>query len=784
MYQQWKTKLTRVLTVLLTTALLITAFTAAATKAADGSDDVIEIRLNSSLTSITEGPLPAPRSYVSLPKDANYKIYGSAYWYEYSSNAWDSYSTQYHVAIADNKTHYGLYVEFELPDVNGQINFYLNDVLYNDVGYSQVYKIYKNYVSIIFDLGVAAPRNIDPSLPNLQNVSLNGNDLSWDPIEGASYYFITIANTMDGRVYGGFTKATTINLCAMLRHPDNDTDYIVGVNAFDEHIQRGGKVISQMWTGFYHSPEYTGKNPYTDFKGDIKRELQDDSKPDLYHYNMVLEGDYASIPASSMHILYRYFYNDDGFSYYSDNTSLSFYATPDADLWVDCSIYIDGVDYDWYVSMAIHQDNGDINGYIAITGDAVPESTLSAQVTNLDIAFPENLVYTWQIRDDKYDSWKVIQEKTGSSELYIDFAYEAKELRLIVTYPEVFTGSLESDIIKVKYHPSRVFPIEFIVYENGYAAISAKEATAGTQIIVAATPCIGYEVEAIWYRPAGGKSVNIASDPVFFMPVEGATVKVTFRPKTAASGPSFAEFIERLYNVALARDSEPEGKAFWLNKVLNEGFTGADCARGFLIQSPEFGNRGLNDDQFLRTLYKTFFDRDPDDEGYSFWMQKISEGMTREQIIEGFIDATEWCNLCAHYGVKSGAKNFQATVPSNNAVNFASRLYICCLNRVPDNDGLNFWALRLTNLESSGYEAARDFFQSIEFGNLNTSDEEFVTRLYRTFMGREPDDGGFAFWINHLKTDMDRASVIAGFAQSQEFTNICNEYGITRGGIQ
>lgn len=771
-------KLTKLLTILLTTAIMLTFFTGAVTNAADVSDDVTEIRLYSTITSVNEGPLIRPKPYISVPKDAPYEIYSIPSWAEYRSYKWETYSTQYHVAISGD-THYGIEVEFECDETPGLINFYLNDQPYNTVGFSHVEQIYKNYVTIIFDLGTAIPKVQDDSLPSLQNVSLNGNELSWDPMNGAAYYFVTIADTETGRVYGGLTKATHINLCAMLSHPASDGIYIIAVNAMDKHLVYGGKQISKMWSGWYHSPEATGKSPY--LNGDITRELQDDSKPDLYHYNMVRTGDYASIPDSSMHVLYEYDYIYEGLAYYADNDTFSFSATPCDELWVRCYVYMDGYDYAWYVSMAIHQDNGDMDGHISIIGDAVPESTISAQVTGMDLAFPENLVYTWQIRNDEKDYWKDIQETKGSSELLVDISYETKELRLLVTYPDVFSGRLESEPVKVKYHPSRVFPIKFEVYENGYAAISATEATAGTQIIVAATPCIGYEVEAIWYKPYGGTYENIASDPKFYMPVEGATVKVTFRPKTAASGPSFAEFIERLYNVALARDSEPDGKAFWLNKVLNEGFTGADCARGFLIESPEFGNRGLNDDQFLRTLYKTFFDRDPDDGGYAFWMQKISEGMTREQIIEGFIDATEWCNLCAHYGVKSGAKNFKATVPSNNAVNFASRLYICCLNRVPDQDGLQFWALRLTNLESSGYEAARDFFLSIEFGNLNTTDEEFVTRLYRTFMGREPDDGGFAFWIEHLKTDMDRASVIAGFAQSQEFTNICNEYGIDRG---
>ena len=245
----------------------------------------------------------------------------------------------------------------------------------------------------------------------------------------------------------------------------------------------------------------------------------------------------------------------------------------------------------------------------------------------------------------------------------------------------------------------------------------------------------------------------------------------------------FSDFIERLYTVALNRSSDPSGKAFWLAKVRNEGATGADCARGFLIESPEFSNRGLSDDQFIRTLYKTFFDREADDAGYSFWMQKIASGMSRAQVIEGFIDATEWCNLCASYGIKSGAPKAKAEKASANALKFADRLYHECLGRDPEAGGLEFWALRLTNLESSGYEAARDFFGSTEFTNKGVDDATYIKLLYRTFMGRDYDQGGLEFWLGHLSTDMTRLQVLQGFAQSQEFTNICNEYGIDRGTI-
>ncbi|MBP5491601.1 MAG: heparinase II/III family protein, partial [Clostridiales bacterium] len=72
--------------------------------------------------------------------------------------------------------------------------------------------------------------------------------------------------------------------------------------------------------------------------------------------------------------------------------------------------------------------------------------------------------------------------------------------------------------------------------------------------------------------------------------------------------PSFEEFVERLYTVALGRASEPEGKAYWVEQVVKNGFTGADCARFFMLGAQEFLGRNLTDDEFVEVLYKTYFD--------------------------------------------------------------------------------------------------------------------------------------------------------------------------------
>ena len=267
-------------------------------------------------------------------------------------------------------------------------------------------------------------------------------------------------------------------------------------------------------------------------------------------------------------------------------------------------------------------------------------------------------------------------------------------------------------------------------------------------------------------------------------PTKMVTKAPTKAPTTVPANGTIGDFVERLYTVALNRASEKAGKDYWIDEITSGRRTGGDCAHYFLIDAPEFLNRKLSVEAFVETLYRTFFGRNSESAGKAYWVSEIKDGRkTRADVINGFIDSTEWCNICARYGVRSGAPSAKAEIPSPNAKGFATRLYTCCLGRDPEEGGLKYWSLALTNLEKTGAEAAKQFFESEEFQNMRTSNTEYVTRLYRTFMGREPETDGLNYWVGELVKGRSRLYVMAGFASSQEFTNICKKYGIERGEI-
>ncbi len=110
---------------------------------------------------------------------------------------------------------------------------------------------------------------------------------------------------------------------------------------------------------------------------------------------------------------------------------------------------------------------------------------------------------------------------------------------------------------------------------------------------------------------------------------------------------------------------------------------------------------------------------------------------------------------------------------------FVTRFYQQCLGRDPDQSGLDGWVNALSDGSLSGSDVASSFILSNEFINRYTTNEDFVTILYWAFFNREPDSGGYSGWLNTLYDGTNRSDVLDGFTGSQEFINLCGNYGIT-----
>ena len=214
------------------------------------------------------------------------------------------------------------------------------------------------------------------------------------------------------------------------------------------------------------------------------------------------------------------------------------------------------------------------------------------------------------------------------------------------------------------------------------------------------------------------------------------------------------------------------GLGYWINEI-DRGTGLSQAATGF-INSAEFkalyGNNPSNS-EFVTLIYDNVLHRAPDAGGYSYWMDQLSRGMTRENVLIGFSESTE---------------NKVALMAFDMDGNMGKdyRLYQAAFDRKPDVSGLDYWYQQM-NSGVTLEQVASGFINSAEFKALygnNPSNAELVTLLYDNVLHRAPDTGGFNYWMNELDHGTSREQVLIGFSESIE--NQLSLVGIVQTGIE
>ena len=112
-------------------------------------------------------------------------------------------------------------------------------------------------------------------------------------------------------------------------------------------------------------------------------------------------------------------------------------------------------------------------------------------------------------------------------------------------------------------------------------------------------------------------------------------------------------FVDRMYEKCMGRRGDYGGQYYWLSKLLSKEITGVDCAK-FFVSSPEFAAKNLNNEGYVEVLYRVFMGREYDAGGKAYWLENMSNGMTRDEVFEGFAMAPEFEGICENYGINRG----------------------------------------------------------------------------------------------------------------------------------
>jgi len=261
---------------------------------------------------------------------------------------------------------------------------------------------------------------------------------------------------------------------------------------------------------------------------------------------------------------------------------------------------------------------------------------------------------------------------------------------------------------------------------------------------------------------------------------------------SAGRNAKISSFVTTLYSTTLDRKPDDSGLNYWVNELSSGKKTGSQVVHYFVF-GPEFTAKNYCNEHFLTHLYKAIFSRDADADGLKYWEDLMTKGKTREEVLNGFLGGTEFKTLCSKADITVGSMPAlpkygtiqTGACPNDNKIDnkicsFVLRMYTKCLGRSAEKAGLTYWTNQLNMGKVDGTAVAKQFFLSSEFTVQKTSNTEYVTRLYRTIFGREPETDGLNYWVTALKNGTSRESVLEGFAIGSEWTSICKSYGISK----
>jgi hypothetical protein len=198
-------------------------------------------------------------------------------------------------------------------------------------------------------------------------------------------------------------------------------------------------------------------------------------------------------------------------------------------------------------------------------------------------------------------------------------------------------------------------------------------------------------------------------------------------------------------------DREPDAGEIspWVS-ALDSGLSRADLIEVFM-DSEEFRFEG----KFITQTYLGILTRDADYAGFRGWLGALLVGLSREQIVQVFLDSGE----------------FQSSFGSNlTNGQFVERMYNNILLRSSDPGGFNAWVEALNNGQLTKAQMALRFLDSGEFQGLFLSQNRVdISLLYFDMLQRDPDAGGFSYWVGVLNSGVLLTSVIDGFLNSPEY---------------
>ena len=241
-------------------------------------------------------------------------------------------------------------------------------------------------------------------------------------------------------------------------------------------------------------------------------------------------------------------------------------------------------------------------------------------------------------------------------------------------------------------------------------------------------------------------------------------------------------FLNNVYQIMLEREADEEGKTYWYNKIINND-TGILNFVNQILDQDEFGQLNISTEDFIKRNYTLLMSREPDEEGFNYWINKLGGNSTKDQkltVINEMAHSEEFMGKVNELGIMF--KKFEEINNKEDKVEevvedidiFIRDAYEHILGRQYDNDGLTYWKKQLVSQEKGALDLINKFIDTDEFKARKLSDKDFIKSVYEVLFNRSADDGGLNYWNGIFQKDKStfrNKNIIFNIADDKEFLN-------------
>jgi hypothetical protein len=241
------------------------------------------------------------------------------------------------------------------------------------------------------------------------------------------------------------------------------------------------------------------------------------------------------------------------------------------------------------------------------------------------------------------------------------------------------------------------------------------------------------------------------------------------------SNDALAAWVTRLYENFLGRTPDEKGLQAWVDALTSGAATGAKVVHGFVF-SQEFQNNPLSNEDFVKALYATIFNREADEAGLAAWVAVLENGATRKKVLEGFLNSPEMKELCDELGIPAGSYRSDELVDRYyNLTAFINRVYKYMFNRTPSKTEVETYIKAFVAGEYTLGQFMQAAVGNTAFIARKLNDSDFLDTVYQVMLDRAPDVLGKATWLSALSAGLDRRTVVQAIAKSAEFIKVAQK---------